>query len=109
MHEVECPYCGSCNKIGYLEEEIFDHVCEVCCGEFEIEVETTIKLIASEIRYKECPICKEMKRYDEIIRYPVPVAWKEMYRLENAKYKSICNECWKKEFVKSFDKLEAEQ
>lgn len=89
---VECPYCGYDNDMsdGLVDlpsDNTFDHECEACEKEFEIEVEFEPLYRASEINYVSCEKCNKEER-DIHVRgkvYPFPKSIKE---------NNVCRECF---------------
>ena len=65
---VECPYCEHENDMsdGLTDlpgnDNQFDHECEKCEEEFEVEVEFSPSYAGSAIEYVKCDLCSEVTR-----------------------------------------------
>jgi transcription elongation factor Elf1 len=64
---VECPYCGYDNDMSDGTTDLpsdnkFDHECDNCGMEFEVEVEFDPSYSASKIVYVNCEKCGEETR-----------------------------------------------
>jgi len=102
--EVNCPYCGTKNEMhtDYLEGgSNFDHECDACEKEFEVETEWDPTFSASKIEYVDCDVCGKQTR--EICtnktRFPFPIKYAD---------KKLCHACWFKgitEQMKSEEEL----
>lgn len=91
---VECPYCGHENDmsdgcVDLPSDNKFDHECEKCEEEFEVEVEFEPTYSASKIVYTECECCKTKARdiYRKGYVHPYP---------KNIKETKLCRSCWLK-------------
>lgn len=64
---VDCPYCEHENDMSDGTTDLpdsltFDHECEKCEKEFEVEVDFSPNYYSDEIIYEECERCKEPVR-----------------------------------------------
>lgn len=89
---VDCPYCGHENDMSdgltdLPSDNKFDHECENCEKEFEVEVEFEPSYGANKIEYSSCEKCGVEIR-DPNVRgkvFPFPKSVKE---------NSVCNACF---------------
>lgn len=100
---VECPYCGHENDmsdgcVDLPEDNKFDHECENCGEEFEVEVEFEPNYSSNKIVYDTCECCGKktrdfIKKKGRVHPFPKDIkesllcydCWKELL------YKEICN------------------
>jgi len=94
---VECPYCGHENDmsdgcVDLPEDNKFDHECEKCGEEFEVEVELEPTYSANKIIYDTCECCGRKTRdsYKKGRVHPFPSIQESL----------LCPDCWRKTVVK---------
>lgn len=88
---VECPYCGYENDMSdgctdLPDDNKFDHECENCEKEFEVEVEFDPIYSANKIEYAKCECCNREVRgiYERGRVFPFP-------KVREAR---LCQKCW---------------
>ena len=94
---VKCPYCEYENDmsdgcIDLPDDNKFDHECENCQEEFEVEVEFEPTYSANKITYDICECCGRKTRdsYHRGRVVPFP----------NIKESLLCQDCWIKAVAK---------
>lgn len=97
--EVKCPYCGAENEMhtDYLEGgNEFDHECDVCEKEFEVETLWEPTFYANKIEYVDCDICGKQRRtiYSSKTSYPFPKKHED---------KKLCLDCLRKAMSEQSD------
>jgi len=95
MHKFECPYCKYGNSINCLEDDNFDHECEGCEKEFEVNIEYDPIICTSEIEYRICIDCKKEYRFTGQ-SFPRP----EIYKNIDLKEYYVCPACFHRETIK---------
>ena len=95
MHKFECPYCEYENSISCLENDNFDHECEECEREFEVNIEYDPIICTSEIEYRICIDCKKEYRFTGQ-SFPRP----EIYKNIDLKEYYVCPACFHRETIK---------
>lgn len=95
---VECPYCRHENDmsdgcVDLPEDNKFDHECENCGEEFEVEVEFEPIYSANKIVYEVCECCGSKTRdyYTKGRVHPFPKCISESL---------LCPVCWRKAIAK---------
>ncbi|HIW33486.1 MAG TPA: hypothetical protein IAA29_11945 [Candidatus Paenibacillus intestinavium] len=103
---VECPYCHCDNDmsegtVDLPRDNKFDHECDGCGREFEVEVEFDPSYSASEIEYEDCQSCGESTRdpYKRGRVFPYP---------KIIEHDLVCEKCWKEAYRREIDQKRVE-
>lgn len=98
---VECPYCGCDNDMSdgltdLPSDNKFDHECESCEREFEVEVEFEPSYSAGKIVYEKCERCgtetRDICKKGRIVPYP-----------KHIKESKLCRDCFVKSVIEEIE------
>lgn len=103
IYSVKCPYCGKDCDMGSVlcGDDNFDHECEHCGEEFEVQVEFSPTFSASKIEYLKCEICGKEDRSDFMYKQGKCIPYPKAYKYNDVN--CVCPNCWRKGIVKELD------